>query len=134
MFLHLKSGETTFTRKALRKLNRAIKRYPLKKKPVVFTSNKTVLRKMAKYKWAKGFLCKKAGRKKVRDAIDYAADHGCRYLLASYRLKHKPTRPVVRYGHSKKLVMVYYGIRYMKRVRRVFRKGGDYIVTDKIFF
>ena len=134
MFLHLKAGKTHFNRKALRKLNRAIKRYSFKEKPVVCTSDRFVMRKMTGYHWVKAFFCKKSGKINVRSDIKFAADKKCTYIFIPLRKKYKPKKPLIRYGHRKGLKIVYYNIRTRKKANKALRKGVDIIMTDRILF
>ena len=134
MFLHLKKGKTCFKRKALRKLNQAMKKYSFKEKPVVCTSDKSVMHRMAGYDWIRAYVCTDPKKKSVRSAMDFASQNGCTYLFVPCRKKNKPTRPLIRYGHKKGLKMIYFDIRGNKKALRVFRKGVDYVMSDKILF
>lgn len=134
LFLHLKSGGTTFSEKAMRKLNRIIRYHNPSQKPVLVSSNKQVIRRMKKYRWKKAFLCPSKKRKDQRAAIDFASSQGCSYLIAHYRKKHRPTWRLIHYGHKKGLKMVYLDVKTRKAARYIFRKGGDFCITDKILF
>ncbi len=133
LFLHLKTGETTFTKKALRKLNRAIKRHHPARKPVLVSSNKPVIKRLKAFRWERAYLCDATDKSELRQGMDFAARQGCQYLIAPYRKSKKPTRPLIRYGHHKGLKIAYF-VKTRKGANRVFRKGGDYVITDKTLF
>ena len=134
LFLHLKSGRTTFTEKAMKKLDNIIKFYNPSRKPVLVSSNKPVIRRMKKYQWKRAYLCPSTKKKDLRAGIDYASSQGCSYLVAPYRKKHKPTGPLIRYGHKKGLKIAFQNVRTQKAARYVFRKGVDFCMTDKLLF
>lgn len=133
-WLHLKvSKGRTFSGKALEKLNRILKHYH-GNKPVVFTSNLALSKRMKKYSWNKGILCIGHSHSKMKKKFSYAKANRCRFFIMPYYKSHKPSGKLVRMSHKHKIKTVFYRLRSKAGVRQVLGLGGDYFLTDKILF
>lgn len=133
-WLHLKaSNGHTFSGKALEKLNRILKHYH-GNKPVVFTSNLSLLKRMKKYSWNKGILCTGHSFSKMKKQLSHAKAYRCRFIIIPYYRNYKPSRKLVRMSHKQKIKTVFYWLRSKAGVRQVLDMGGDYFLTDKVLF
>ena len=131
---HLKkNGSHTFTATALKKLNTILTNYKGEKKPIVFTSDKTIVEKMQKYSWKKGFLTSATSGSSLRSAFSYAKNHSCKYVIHPFS-GTKPTKADLKNAHSKNLTVMCYQISTNKLAGQALELGEDYLITNNIVF
>ena len=133
-FFHLKrNSHSTFSKKALRKLNRIIKHYH-RSNPVLFSSNENIVRNMSKYHWNKGYLTGMRSRKQLRSAFSFAKKHSCKYVIHPFFRNKRPRKSDIKLAHKKGLKVMCYRIATERRAKQALRLGEDFIITNRIVF
>lgn len=130
--LHLKvHGKHTFSASALKKMNKIIQNHKLKKKPVVFSSNKDVVRRMKNYPWKQGYLNSSAS---WQDYISFAKANKCNYIIFYYSSSQKPTKAKINKAHKAGLKAIAYNINTASEANDIWKVGGDYCITNKVLW
>ncbi len=132
-FFHLKVNEnSTFTKKALRKLNKIVSKYKGEREPVFFSSNKNVVKRMKKYHWQKGYITSASSGYRLRQAFRFAKKNCCKFAIHPFR--GGTSKADIRCAHKKGLKTACYEIDSQKSANEALRLGEDYVITNRTVF
>ena len=132
---HLKvSGSHTFSADAVKRMHNIYKTFKGKHKPIYFSYNKDVIKRLKKYSWRKAYLSNTYTSGKLLDALSFAKANNCKYIIHPYSVNNKPSKKALQKCNNNNIKVMCYNINSQKEALDALNQGEDYLITNRVLF